>query len=150
MVSVRRVLPRIAISPDGRQFVYASNHGLYIRSIGELNARLITGTDNENGNDPFFSPDGKWIAYFSNNQLKKIPVMGGSPIPLCDVNSQNISGSWARDKILFGGANTNGVWQISDNGGTAKLLFENDENSAFLLPKMLPGGKSILFTKAKP
>ena len=52
------VNPLPAISPEGNQFVYSTTEGLYLRSIDELDARLIPGTDN-GPTDPFFSPDGQ-------------------------------------------------------------------------------------------
>lgn len=143
--------PDLAVSPDGRQFVYASTQGLYIRSIDELGARFIDGTDNDDIISPFFSPDGKWIAYFSgvDKQLKKINIAGGSPIPLCDVTTGRYVGDWEGEEIIFVGANTPGIMQISDNGGTAKLLIEKENELAFLFPQLLPNGKSVLFTKVE-
>jgi serine/threonine protein kinase len=38
--------PALAVSPDGRQFVYSTSGGLYLRSVDELNAKLIAGTEN--------------------------------------------------------------------------------------------------------
>ncbi|MEJ2244558.1 MAG: hypothetical protein P8Y80_00510, partial [Acidobacteriota bacterium] len=37
--------PVLAISPDDSQFVYGTTKGLYIRSMDELIARHIPGTD---------------------------------------------------------------------------------------------------------
>jgi hypothetical protein len=56
--------PNLAVSPDGRQFVYVTAKGLYLRSMDEFDAKLIIGTERSPAN-PFFSPDGKWIGYFS-------------------------------------------------------------------------------------
>jgi serine/threonine-protein kinase len=36
---------------------------------------------------PFFSPDGRWVAFFAIGKLKKISVEGGSPIILCDAGA---------------------------------------------------------------
>ena len=41
----------LAVSPDGRQFVYSTSEGLYLRSMDELDARLIPGTG-ENPQQP--------------------------------------------------------------------------------------------------
>ena len=54
----------LAVSPDGKQFVYSTSKGLYMRSVDELTAKLIAGTEGST-RSPFFSPDGKWIGYFS-------------------------------------------------------------------------------------
>jgi adenylate cyclase len=148
------VTPRLAVSPDGSQFIYASDKGIYLRSIGELDARLIAGTENEQIGSPVFSPDGKWIAYYSraDNQLKKIPVIGGSPIPLCDMNNVLGETYWIGDKIFFSIGNVGNVariMQISDNGGTAKLVIEEEDVILLLFPQILPDGKSLLFTKIK-
>lgn len=50
--------PVVAVSPDGRQFVYNTGKGLYLRTMGELQARLISGIEEDRTN-PFFSPDGE-------------------------------------------------------------------------------------------
>ena len=55
--------PVIAISPDARAFVYNATGGLYLRTIGELEARLMAGTE-EGLVQPVFSPDGDAVAYF--------------------------------------------------------------------------------------
>ena len=35
------------MSPDGRRFVYNTGKGLYLRTMGELEARLIPGTEED-------------------------------------------------------------------------------------------------------
>jgi serine/threonine protein kinase len=56
----------LAVSPDGTQFVYSTTKGLYKRSLDELRAKLIAGTEGP-AQQPFFSPDGKSVGYFSPN-----------------------------------------------------------------------------------
>ena len=74
----------VAISPDGTQFVYVSNQRLYRRSIGEIDAMPIPGTDQAGLFDPVFSPDGGAIAFFdpADTMLKRIQVGGGTPTPI--------------------------------------------------------------------
>ncbi len=141
------VVREVAVSPDGRQFVYCAKGGLYLRAIGELDARLIAGTAGENPVEPVFSPDGKWIAYVSGSdtKLKKIAVGGGSPMTLCSLPSIYNFLWWAGDKILYSGSQ--GVMQVSANGGTPELIFENEEGFASIAPQMLPDGKAVLYTK---
>jgi eukaryotic-like serine/threonine-protein kinase len=55
---------------------------IYLRKLNELLASALPGT--ENARDPFFSPDGQWIAFFADGRLKKVPVNGGPPVPLCE------------------------------------------------------------------
>ena len=48
----------IAASPDGRQFVYNTAEGLHLRSLDQLESRLLQGTE-ATLSVPFFSPDGQ-------------------------------------------------------------------------------------------
>ena len=75
----------IAVSPNGKDFVYSTDAGLYVRSMEEMDARLLPGTAGIRQR-PFFSPDGKWIGFFSStdNKVKKIAVTGGAPLTLTD------------------------------------------------------------------
>ena len=61
----------LALSPDGRHFVYNTERGLYLRSMGALEAQVIPGTETRPGREdslqevagPFFAPGGErdWI-----------------------------------------------------------------------------------------
>jgi hypothetical protein len=46
-----------------------------------------------------FSPDGKWIGFFTANKLKKIDVDGGAPADLSDVSNPR-GGSWAENGMI--------------------------------------------------
>jgi serine/threonine-protein kinase len=139
----------IAVSPDGRQFVYSTSKGLYIRSVDELTAKLIAGAEGDN-RQPFFSPDGNWIGYFSvaDKKLKKINVKGGAPIVLCDITAGFNGGNWSKDDtIAFATPGEGGILRVSANGGNPELLIKPKSGfSAF--PQILPDGKSVLYTVA--
>ena len=140
--------PLVAISPDGTKFVYVANQQLYLKNLDEMEARPIPGTD-ENVSGPFFSPDGEWIGFHSaaDNQLKKIAIAGGVPVPVCDAFVLN-GASWASDdSIVFG--QPQGILRVSANGGTPELLIERAEGELFLAkPRILPDGESLLFMVA--
>ena len=69
-------------SPDGSRVAYASKGRLYTRRLDQPDAKELPGTDVFY--PPFFSPDGRWIAFEAQDKLKKITVEGGEAIPLCD------------------------------------------------------------------
>ena len=76
-----------AISPDGRKlaFVATTSDGrdlLFLRPLDSLEARRLEGT--EGASYPFWSPDGRSIAFFAQGKLAKIDASGGSPNILCD------------------------------------------------------------------
>ena len=52
-----------------------------------------------------FSPDGKWLAFWSNGQIKKIPVSGGTAVTLAETDNP-YGVSWTGDQILLGVGDT--------------------------------------------
>jgi serine/threonine-protein kinase len=141
--------PILAVSPDGKQFVYSTSKGLYLRSLDELTAKLIAGTEESTG-QPFFSPDGKWVGYYSvaDRKLKKIAIKGGASVALCDVEAL-AGASWAADNTIVFGQRLGGIMRISANGGTPKEIFKA-ERERFAFPQILPDGKSVLYTSLFP
>ena len=108
----------IAVSPDGRQLVYSTPEGLYMRSVDQLTATLVGGTEGDK-RDPFFSPDGRWIGYFSvaDLKLKKVAVTGGVPVDLCYV--RRLQGAWWNDDNTIAYGQFGGdIARVSDKGGT--------------------------------
>jgi Tol biopolymer transport system component len=138
--------PALAVSPDGRQLVYSTTNGLYLRSMDELTARLITGTEG-GPQQPFFSPDGKWIGYFSvaDRQLKKIAVNGGTPIALCKM-SQLLGASWSADNTIVYGDTSGVIMRISPDGRTLGTLLKRKSEEYLSFPQTLPDGRSVLST----
>jgi serine/threonine protein kinase/Tol biopolymer transport system component len=136
----------LAVSPDGRQFVYSTDAGLCLRSMAEMDAKLLPGTEGTQQR-PFFSPDGKWIGFFSSadNKLKKVATSGGAPVTLADASTTG-SFDWSVGSTIVC-AQPGGVFRVSANGGTAEQIIKPAENKPIIAdPQILPDGKSILFT----
>jgi hypothetical protein len=144
--------PVMATSPDGRSFIYQTTEGLYLRSMGTLEAQLIPGTK-ERLSTPFFSPDGQWVGYFvltgqaNDRQLKKIAVSGGGAVILCAATIP-FGASWTPDNtILFG--QRAGIMRVSANGGTPELIIRASESEQMYGPQLLPDRASVLFSVAR-
>ena len=134
--------PVIALSPDGRSIAYNTSKGLYLRPMDELEGHLITG---EYGvSSPFFSPDGRSIGYFAG-ELKRISVTGGAPSVVSRTTSNPFGATWTTDHtILFGQAQ--GVFRVSADGGTPKLVIPALPGERIFGPQLLPDGDSVLVT----
>ena len=142
----------VALSPDGTQMVYAANQRLYIRSMSELTSRVIAGTDTRVGyaGGPFFSPDGRSVAFWSGQDaatavLKRIDIGGGVAVNIAQTGI-SIGASWDRDGIVFGAPM--GIMRVSPNGGQPQLVAGLKNNETAVSPQILPGGGSLLFTLA--
>jgi eukaryotic-like serine/threonine-protein kinase len=135
--------PVMALSADGRRFVYNTTGGLYLRSFGTLEARLIPGTEPVS-TSPFFSPDGNWVGYFDNGQIKRIGLDGGAPVLICAATNP-LGVSWERDNtILFG--QPAGIMRVSADGGSPQLVIRVNQGESVYGPQLLPDGDSVLFT----
>jgi serine/threonine-protein kinase len=141
-----------ALSPDGSMIVYASRRTgklrqLYIRPISNPEAMPVPGT--EDAQNPFFSPNGEWIGFFSQSKLKKVPVTGGTVEMLCEAGNGR-GGSWATDDtIYFAPDNSSGLWMVPAAGGMPRALTRLDRNKGEIShrwPQVLPGGKALLLT----
>ena len=151
----------LAISPDGRTVVYvgrdvinnAVTRSLIVRSLDSLQTKRLPGT--ENARQPFFSPDGQWVGFFtSDGALKKVALNGGTAVTILD----DINGSiWTfaawqdNNQIVFtdNSGGQRGLHSISANGGQVSLLTTPNPVSGELnhyLPEAIPDSDVVLFT----
>ncbi len=136
--------PALALSPDGANLVYvadlAGKTQLYWRPMDQFEAVPIPGT--EGAFNPFFSPDGQWIGFFSGNEMKKVSIGGGEPVLLCEVKGP-AGASWGLDdRIIFSQHDGATLSWISASGGRPQVLTE--KQLPYNFPEILPGGKAVL------
>ena len=109
---------------------------------------VLAGT--EGASRPFVSPDGKWVGFQADDQLKRVPLAGGSPQVICDLPDLHVIGAtWGPDgDIIFGTRGPGGLYQVSAQGGTPHNITtpnEKENEREHLLPQFLPGGKAVVF-----
>jgi Tol biopolymer transport system component len=139
----------LAISPDGQRvaFVATGKDGrslLWVRSLDTLTAQALAGTDG--AARPFWSPDSRFLGFFAGGKLKKIDVLGGPQITLCDAPDDR-SGTWSRDGVIVFAARLNSALQkVAASGGvpTAATVLGEGE-SGHRRPYFLPDGRHFLY-----
>ena len=141
----------ISISPDGRLVTFVAGveggaNQLFIRPLGEKSARAVPGTTGATW--PFWSPDGRFIAFFAEGKLKKVDVSGAPPIVLCDAFNGR-SGSWNRDGvIIFSPDSTVAVHRVSSGGGNSTPVTTLDGSigeTTHRWATFLPDGRHFLY-----
>lgn len=135
----------LALSPDGMHVVYGGVSGhvthLYVRDLRHFESKLLPGTDG--AQHPFFSPDGRSIAYFAKGGLHRIPLEGGAPLRICAVEQDPRGGTWgAGDTIVFAATGTT-LSAVPARGGIPRAIPDSEDAN---WPHMLPDGRTVLFT----
>jgi serine/threonine protein kinase/Tol biopolymer transport system component len=139
----------VAISPDGRTVVLAASGKeqplqLWVRRLDSDVTTPIAGTNG--ATYPFWSPDGRFIAFFADRKLKRVPANGGTVQTLCDAVDAR-GGSWSADgRIIFSPGPLTGLEIVAASGGTPQSLTAlSKTGETHRLPRFLPDGKRALF-----
>ena len=152
----------LAVSPDGTQVVYVASAGgarqLYLRPLGRRDPRPVPGT--EGALHPFFSPDGAWVAFFTDGpegSLKKVSLDDGELITLCLVAVPGGGTYLSDDTIVFASAVADsvtawGLYRVPASGGQPQSLTTPDAEAneprdlRHGWPAALPDGQGVLFS----
>jgi eukaryotic-like serine/threonine-protein kinase len=139
----------VALSPDGKTLVFDAIWGgrpqLYARAMDQLSATPISGTSG--ASSPFFSPDGQWVGFGADGELRKVPLSGGPAVTLCKASAL-FGASWGDDgTIVFAEQRNGGLRRVSAVGGTPESLTTPQPGEySHRLPHMLPGSRAVIFT----
>ncbi|MCW8984527.1 MAG: hypothetical protein OQK55_04230, partial [Thermoanaerobaculales bacterium] len=154
MIQKTNPYPVLAVSPDGRWLVFTAfegdNRRLFKRSLEQFDATPIPGT--EGADNPFFSPDGRWVGFSAGGNLKKVQLHGGPPQILAD--APNLCGAtWGADgTIVYVPREYQGLWRVPAVGGAPEVIALPQREQGdwdFNWPEFLPDGKAVLFTALK-
>jgi eukaryotic-like serine/threonine-protein kinase len=141
----------VTISPDGKLLVFSAQDDthrtrvLWVRPLDSSAAHALEGTDD--GSYPFWSPDSRYVGFFSNGKLKKISVVEGPPQTLCDA-IEGRGGSWNKDGVIvFTPTIRTPLIRISEAGGTPTPVttLSAPADNSHRWPFFLPDGRHFLF-----
>jgi len=142
-----------ALSPDGRRLIFsvvdvAEKRQLWLRPLDAFAAQPLAGTE---GALPFafWARDGKYVAFFADNKLKKLDINSGVIEIICPVGGRLFGGDWNRDGvILFNKGQGEALLRVNATGGKPEPATELDTANGerwHSFPSFLPDGKHFLF-----
>jgi len=121
-----------------------------MRSTDSPAAQPLAGA--ENSVFPFWSPDGRFIAFFAEGKLKRIDVAGGPPLILADAPNPR-GGSWSPQDIIVFGPKDGPLQRVAvarAGPASAATALQPDRDLGHSFPWFLPDGHHFLFAdKAK-
>jgi len=138
----------VVLSLDGKRLAYvAAENGvshLHVRRLDQFDSVEIP--DSEEATFPFFSPNGDWVAFFSQGKLKKAPSDGGNPTIICEVPTF-FGGTWTPQDIIVVAVPNYGLAKVPAIGGALqRVSIAFNERLYTEGPAWLAGGEWISFT----
>ncbi len=143
-----------AVSPDGRRvlFVAQKTDGtrlVMLRELAALEPQPIAGTDG--ATQPFWSPDGRAVGFFSRGKLMTVALDGGAPLVLADAPDPR-GGTWSPSGLIVYQPDyrDSGLWRVPATGGTAEPVVALDLESDDITlrwPAFLPDGVHFIYAR---
>jgi eukaryotic-like serine/threonine-protein kinase len=139
-----------ALSPDGKFLAIVSMHNgqhqLWLRRMDAQDAQPIRGT--ERAANPFWSPDSKFVGFFTGDRLKKLDVSGGAVSDVCPVEAFGFGGAWSSRGVIVLAILGHPLRQVPDAGGVPQAIPGVALSSRALShswPVFLPDGNRFLY-----
>lgn len=138
------------ISPDGQMVAFVAKsadapNGLWVRPLNSATAQRLEGTDG--AYFPFWSADSRFLGYFANGKLNKIPASGGPVTPLADAPNAR-GGTWSKDNVIIFAPDFNvSLMRINAQAGVPQPVTKMDlsRHTTHRWPWFLPDGKHFLY-----
>jgi serine/threonine-protein kinase len=142
----------IALSPDGRTIAFTGRsetdtaNAIYLRDLDDFEVRRVANTDG--AASVFFSPDGQWLGFKVDRELRKVPIDGGASILLAsDMRALRGTATWGPDgRIAYASTATRQrlSW-VGENGEEMETMLPEDWEFSALWSTYVPNGRGLIF-----
>ena len=139
-------------SPDGTTLAYGTlTNDLVLRHEASRELTVVPGL--KDAWSPFYSPDGKSIAYVAGfpGDLKVVDLGTMAVRTLVPDSAVAYGGSWSDDGWIYYTAELGAaLWRVRADGGEPELVRRADPAASelvFRFPHALPGGAALLLTR---
>ena len=137
----------VLVSPDGSRIFAQSPRGDRRVFMRELDRPMSTTLPNtELGRVMFISPDGRWVGFSTTTTLKKVSLVDGSVVSICQTDTIPTTGAVSVDgQVVFSMGLA--LWIVAAEGGTPRpLTVLTEHEQAQEVGGFLPDGRTLLFT----
>jgi serine/threonine protein kinase len=148
--SAREISGQFGISPDGTRLAYLARTGsgdmLFLQRLGDLDPQPIPGTTGARG-AVFFSPDGHWIGYETDQALQRVRLDGSEPSTVATLDESLTGATWGSDgSIIYSTFPSGRLYRVSAQGGNPIVITVHAAlGKPFVTsPELLPGGTALL------
>ena len=136
-----------SVSPDGRHVALAVEReddiGLAVRSLDSIDVRNLRRT--RDAYHPFWSPDSKSIAFFTDDSLKIVDLASGTVRSLCRTGESH-GGTWSPEGIILF-STSEGLARTSAAGGSCDVWLRDVRDGRRLVrPYFFPDGRHFIAT----
>jgi len=151
---VEPVETMFALSPDGSALAFLGSIPtgtmIFVRPLGKVESQAIAGT--EGAESPFWSPDGRNLAFFADGKIKRVDLSGGPAITICEAGNGS-AGTWSPNgTIVFStwgfAERKRGLLRVSASGGPVTEATKLDaarREHMHSWPTFLPDGIHFLY-----
>ena len=154
----------LALSPDGRQLIFEATTPdgrtyLWLRALDAEAPEMLEGT--AGGEYPFWSGDGKSIAWFADGKLKRMNLPDGPAQTICDAPTGR-GGAWSKSGVIvFAPSSNGGLFRVPAGGGTPEPatlatsetyshrwpVFAGEETFLFVVQSQRPAERGVFAGK---
>jgi eukaryotic-like serine/threonine-protein kinase len=150
-LNVTANVPQFALAPDGGTIVFCAaaegeRPSVWRRPLNDITAQRVPGT--EDAQDPFWSPDGRWIGFFAEGKLKKVPAEGGAVQVIVSSVRDERGATWAQDDTILFASGTDSLQRVAATGGqqiAVNRLEAGDASHRY--PQFLPDSRHFLYLR---
>jgi len=140
-----------AVSPDGKKIAFVArgkdgNASVWLRPLDSPVAYSLRGT--ENPAFPFWSPDSKYLGFFSDGKLRRIEINSAAPETLADAGTPR-GGTWSPNgTIVFTPTPASPLFAVPASGGEVRQVTALDPahgETSHRFPFFLPDGRHFIY-----